>query len=239
MSQCKVAIPQILLVMLFLRALDSRYSAILDQFRSRFKSFNMAMIDLVVEDVNHHDSSMVVDSKKEKKHPNLAGCIPAAAYMVTDPKGTVYNNPFDWLVKWGHKGIKTQWTRALAGTGICPIFHRDEKPWHVPAKCPLLKELNLKHIQGPPSSSVPAPACAPAPAAPTPAPSPGGRVGVADGLASTGSSGSGTAPSGMTAVLDSVEEYESDENFCWAGDKEGVGYCGACPSPKSNGSNAP
>ncbi len=56
---------------------------------------------------------------------------------------------------------------------------------------------------------------------------------------STGSSGSGTAPSGMTAALDPVEEYESDEDFCWAGDEEGVGYCGACTSPKSNGPVAP
>jgi hypothetical protein len=239
MSRCKVAIPQILLVMLFLWALNSCYSTILDQFRSRFKSINMAMIDLVVEDVNHHDSFTVVDSKKEKRHHTPRGRIPAAASAVTDPKGTVYNNPFDWLMKWGHKGIKTQWTWALAGTGICPICHRDEKPWHVPANCPLLKELNLKLIQGPPSLSMLAPACAPAPAAPTPAPSPGGRAAVVDGLASTGSSGSGTALSGMTAALDPVQEYESDEDFCWAGDKEGVGYCGARPSPKSNGSVAP
>jgi hypothetical protein len=152
----------------FLWALNSCYSTILDQFRSRFKSLNSVTINSVVEDVNHH----------EKKHPTPAGRISAAASAVMDPKGTVYNNPFDWLVKWGHKGIITRWTRALAGTGIRPICHRDEKPWHVPANCPLLKELNLKLIQGPPSSSTPAPAHALTPAAPTPAPSPGGRVAV-------------------------------------------------------------
>ncbi len=38
MSWCKVAIPQILLVMLFLWVLNSCYSTILDQFRSHFKS---------------------------------------------------------------------------------------------------------------------------------------------------------------------------------------------------------
>ncbi len=239
MSRCKVAIPQILLVMPFLWVLNSRYSAILDQFRSRFKSLDLATIDLVVEDFNLHDSFKVVDSKKEKKHPTPAGRIPAAASTVTDRKGTVYNNPFNWLVKWGHKGIKTQSTWALAGTGICPICHWDEKPWHIPANCPLLKELNLKLIQGPPSSSTLAPARAPAPAALTPAPSPGRCAVVADGLASTGSSGSGTAPSGMTTALNPVEEYEYDEDFCWAGDEDDVGYCSACPSPKSNGSVAP
>jgi hypothetical protein len=49
------------------------------------------------------------------------------------------------------KGIKTCWDQAIAGTGICPICHRAEKPWHVPANCPLLKELNLKLVSGPPS----------------------------------------------------------------------------------------
>ncbi len=142
-------------------------------------------------------------------------------------------------MKWGHKKIKTEWTWALAGTGICPICHRDEKPWHVPAHCPLLKELNLKFIHGPPSSSAPVPAQAPALAALTPAPSPGGRAAATDGSTSTGSSGSGSAPSGMTAGLDTVVEYDSDEDFCWARDEEGFGYGGVCPSTKSNASVAP
>ncbi len=123
--------------------------------------------------------------------------------------------------------------------GICPICHHDEKPWHVPAHCPLLKELNLKLIHGPPSLSALVPAQAPAPAAPTPAPSPGGGAAATDGSTSTGSSGSGIAPSGMTAALDTVVEYDSDEGFCWAGDEEGFGYGGVCPSAKSNASVAP
>jgi hypothetical protein len=150
MLWCKVTIPQILLVMLFLRALNSCYSSILEQFWTCFKSLDTATIDLVVKDVTHPNSFKVVEYEKGKKNPTLAGRVLAAASVVTDPKGTVYNSLFDWLVKWGHKGIKTQWTWALAGTGICPICHRDKKPWHVPAHCPLLKELNLKLIQGPP-----------------------------------------------------------------------------------------
>ncbi len=95
MLWCKVVIPQILLVRLFLCVLNSCYSTILDQFQSCFKSLKLATIDLVVEDVTHHDSFTVVDNKKEKKHPPPAGCIPAAASTVMDPKGTVYNSPFD------------------------------------------------------------------------------------------------------------------------------------------------
>jgi hypothetical protein len=97
--------------------------------------------------------------------------------------------------------------------GICPICHHDGKPWHIPAHFPLLKELNLKLIHGPPSSSAPAPAQAPAPAAPTPAPSPGGRAAATDGFTSIVSSSSGIAPCGMTAALDTVVEYDSDEDF--------------------------
>ncbi len=153
MLWCKVAIPQILLVMLFLWALNSCYSTILDQFWSRFKSLDLATIDLVVEDVMHHNSFMLVGNKKEKKPPPPAGRIPAAASMVTDPKGTVYNSLFNWLVKYGHKGIKTQWTWVLAEMGICPICHCIVKPWHVPAHCSLLKELDRKLIHSPPSLS--------------------------------------------------------------------------------------
>jgi hypothetical protein len=67
----------------------------------------MVTIDSAVKDVTHHDSFKVVKYEKGKKNPTLAGHIPAAASTVMDPTGTVYYSPFDWLVKWGHKGIKT------------------------------------------------------------------------------------------------------------------------------------
>ncbi len=239
MSRCKVVIPQILLVMLFLQALNVCYFTIVDQFWSHFKSLKLVTIDLVVEDVTYHDSFTVINNKKDKKNPGPVGGIPAAASANVDCQETVWNSPFDWLIKYGHRSIKTQWTRALAGTGICLICHRDKKPWHIPANCPLLKELNIKLVNGPPSLAPPAKCGSPAPAAPTPAPSPGGRAAATDGSASTGTSGSGTAPSGMTAALDFVVEYESDGNFCWAGDEKGLDYCSVCPSSKSNASIAP
>jgi hypothetical protein len=69
MLQCKVAIPPILLVMLFLWDLNVCYSTIVDQFRYRFKSLELATNDLVVEDVTYHDSFTVVNNKKDKKNP--------------------------------------------------------------------------------------------------------------------------------------------------------------------------
>ena len=76
-------------------------------------------------------------------------------------------------------------------------------------------------------------------AAPTPAPSPGVHAAATDGSASTGTSGSGTTPSEMTAALDPVVEYESDADFHLAGDEEGLGYCSVCPLSKSNAYVAP
>ncbi len=55
MTCCKVVIPPLLLVMIFIRALHSRYSDILDQFCSRYKDLEAATVDSVVADVKYHD----------------------------------------------------------------------------------------------------------------------------------------------------------------------------------------
>ncbi len=107
MSRCKVATPQIVLVMLFLWALNVRYSTIVDQFWSCFESLESATINLVVEDVTYHGFFTVVNNKKDKKNPGPVGCILAAASANVDCQGTVWNSPFDWLVKYGHRGTKT------------------------------------------------------------------------------------------------------------------------------------
>jgi hypothetical protein len=91
--------------------------------------------------------------------------------------------PFEWLSKsFSKKSIKTRWTRALAKTGIYPICHCKDKPWHVPPNCPLLKELHLKLeviLSGPAVQ----PAVQQSPDAPMPSPpSHGGRALGVDSL---------------------------------------------------------
>ena len=234
MSRSKIVLPPILLVMLFLRALHSRYSDILDQFRSRYKNLETATIDSVVEDARYHDEFKLVGS--EKKTP----ATPKAATANVDKAGKEWASPFEWLSTYASKGLKTRWDRAIAGTGICPICHRAEKPWHVPANCPLLKELNLKLVNGPraatPGSAPPA-TPAPAPAAPAPAPSPGGKVAFTDDRSVSGSVGSPSAPSGLMASV-ADEDFDSDQEFRWAGDESGLEF--SLPSSrKSNASVAP
>ncbi len=51
--------------MLFLRALHSRYSDILDQSRSRYKNLEAATIDSIIEDARNHDEFKLVGSDKK------------------------------------------------------------------------------------------------------------------------------------------------------------------------------
>jgi hypothetical protein len=229
LSQCKVAIPQILLVMLFLWALHSRYSDLLEQFCTCFKSIEHATIDSIVDDVMYHNG-FTLHKRKGAKPPTSAPCVPAAASANTDQKGNVWHTPFEWLSKsFSKKSIKIRWTRALAGTGICPICHCKDKPWHIPPNCPLLKELHLK-LEVTPSDPTVQPAAQQSTAAPTPSPPchVGPTLAANESLAD-GSSGSGHAPSGMLASTSNslpriVIEYNSDDDFCWAGDKDGINY---------------
>jgi len=217
MSRSKIFLPPILLVMLFLCTLHSRHSDILNQFRSRYKILEAATIDSVFEDARYHDEFKLVGLDK-KGSPT-----PKAAAANDDRSGKEWASHFEWLSTYTTKGIKTRWERAIAGTGICPICHRAEKPWHIPANCPILKDLNLKLVNGPPFSAPhpdPSPAPAPAPLAPTPPPSPGGWVASADDRSVLGSVGSPSAPSGLMALV-AEDDFDSDQEFCWTGDDDG------------------
>ncbi len=240
LARCKVIILSILSVMLFLRALHSWYATIFEQYWSRFKPIKTATLDSIVSDVTFHDGFTVVDSKK--KPPG--SWLPAAALANTnsnqkantntDQKGNVWQTPFEWLAQYGMKGIKGRWTRAMAGTGICPICHREELPRHVPTQCLLLAQLGLKLVTCPPVANPPPPAPSPALA-----PTLSGRAAAADGSSKSSSSESGSAPSGLMAALAPVDpplpDFESDDEYHWDGDEYGAEYS----SIKVNRSVAP
>jgi len=189
--------------MIFIRTLHSRYSGILDQFRSIYKDLEAATIESVVADVRYHDGFQIVNPKKNSRPGG-----PKTSNVATDKVIKTWTNPFEWLSSFSVKTIKTRCDRAIAGTGICPICHRAEKPWHVPvpANCPLLKDLNLKLVNGPPTAPAPASADSPSPAASPPEASPGVRVASAD---TPVSGGSGATPSGLMATVEE-DKYSSD-----------------------------
>jgi hypothetical protein len=203
LARCKVMIPSILLVVLFLCALHGWYSIIVDQFQSLFKPIKTTTLDSIVSDISYHDGFQVVDHSKKGMPKSTPGpCVPAAASanINSNRQGKVWQSPFEWLVQYGVKGIKGRWTWAMAGTGICSICHCDELPCHVQTKCPMLAEMNLKLITCLPAGGKPAPPPSPAPS-PAPAPTPSGCAAAADASSVSGSSGSSTAPSGLTAVV--------------------------------------
>ncbi len=122
MSCSKIFLPPIFLVMLFLCTLHSRYSDILDQFWSRYKTLETATIDSVIDDACYQDEFKLVGSNKK------GGPTPKAAAANVDRLGKEWALPFEWISTYMTKGIKTCWDRAIAGTGICPICHCVEKP---------------------------------------------------------------------------------------------------------------
>ncbi len=123
--------------------------------------------------------------------------------------------------------MKQRWVRTLAGTGICPICYCDKKPFHVPAQCPLLADLNLKIVAGSPA---PAPAPGGGGSAPAPTPSallsvPGTRPASAGSDAVSSPPAATVAPSGLTALVtrDGVKpDYDTDEDFTWDGDEPAI-----------------
>ena len=134
LARCKIIIPSILLVMLFLRALHSWYATIFEQYRSRFKPIETATLDSIISDVTFHDGFTVVDSKKKPPGSRLPAAALAntnsdqKANTNTNQKGNVWQTPFEWLAQYGMKGIKGRWTHAMASTGICPICHPGRTP---------------------------------------------------------------------------------------------------------------
>jgi hypothetical protein len=196
LSRCKVLLLHILLVMLFLRALHSRYLALFNQYRTRFKPIEAASLDSIVAEVTYHDGFNPVDYSKKKPSgaPPTRGPAAASAHTDSDCNGKVWQTPFEWLAVYGEKGIKTRWSRVMAGTGVCPICHNNVTPKHLPTQCPLLAEFHLKLISVEGSSSL-APVPSPASGA-----TPTSQTAVAAAPPPVPCGGSSLAPSGLSAV---------------------------------------
>jgi hypothetical protein len=140
------------------------------------------------------------------------------------------------------KGIKGRWTRAMAGTGICSICHRDKLPCHVSTQCPRLTKLNLKLIKCHPVAS--SPSYSTTPHCPLPSSTlgytPSGHAAATDTSSATSSLGSSSAPSGLSAVVAPVVpppvDFDLDDEYHWEGNDIGVEYS---PPPNVNTRVAP
>lgn len=230
LSRSSVAIPPILRVMLFLRGLHSRYNDLLAQFASKQKDLSLATIDSIVSDAKFMDEFKLVEGKQPKPGGSSPR-VPSVSAVAIDKDGKEFRNPFEWLATYDSTFVKQRWQRSLRGNFYCAFCSSKEK--HHPLKCPLLGDLNLKIITvgggkgdgtssgtgsscgsssgGPSPSSSSPPTAAPATVSPAPA--------VPD-------SGSPSAPAGLTAAVvpEAVGDEDSDDDFRWYGDDEGVDY---------------
>jgi hypothetical protein len=73
MARCKVVIPPLLLVMLFLRVLHSQYLDIVEQFRTWHKSLETTSIEMIIADVTYHNKFILKEpccQDKSSKTPS-------------------------------------------------------------------------------------------------------------------------------------------------------------------------
>jgi hypothetical protein len=92
-----VAIPPILQVMLFLRAIHSHYQDLLSQFASKQKDLSAATIDSVVADAKFMDEFATVGSNGRAIRLSSTSRSLAAATAVTDRSGKEHCSPWEWL----------------------------------------------------------------------------------------------------------------------------------------------
>jgi len=107
MSRCKIVIPHLLMVMFFLRSLHSRYSPLLDRFRSRAHPLETASLESIVSDVHFHDEFTVVGKDNKAKGGPKAAAAAATPYSApsgaADQNGKTWNNPWEWLAHLKHE----------------------------------------------------------------------------------------------------------------------------------------
>ncbi len=108
LSQCKVLIPPLLLVMLFLWGLHRHYADIVEQFRSCFKPIKTATVDSILSDVAFYDSFTLVETRKGKLAGGSASTlhVPMEAAANANCQGNLWQLPFEWFTKYGVKSIK-------------------------------------------------------------------------------------------------------------------------------------
>ncbi len=109
LSCSSVAIPQIFQVILFLRAIHSRYQGLLNQFTSKQKDLSAALIDSVVADAKFMDEFATVGVNGKAIHPTSTPCSPAVVTAVTGHDGKEHCSPWEWLATFKSGKILSRW----------------------------------------------------------------------------------------------------------------------------------
>jgi len=115
LSHSSVAIPQILKVMLFLRAIHPCYDGLLTQFASKQKDLSTASIDSIISDAKYMDGFIPVGAKGKPVLPPSTPHCPAAATVITNQNGKEHRSPWEWLASYTPGGISSRWSRSMKG----------------------------------------------------------------------------------------------------------------------------
>jgi hypothetical protein len=225
LSCSSVAIPQILQVVFFLRAIYSRYQGLLNQFASKQKDLLAASIDSVVANAKFMDEFATVGANGKAIHPTSTPRSPAVATAVTDCDGKEHCSLWEWLATFELGSILSHWRQSLCGGFYCAFCHLKDK--HHPLKCPMLAKLNLKLIEVDGGSLGGVGIGSKSPANGTLASGSSGTPGAKMAAAvshATLSKVSPLAAAGMTAALVADGDKDSTDSFCWDGDKDGVTF---------------
>ncbi len=97
LSHSSVTIPLILQVMLFLRALHSRYQDLLTQCVSKQKDLPSSTIKSVVADAKFMDEFIVVGAKTKSGPQGTPPCTLAAATAAFDKDSKEHCSPWEWI----------------------------------------------------------------------------------------------------------------------------------------------
>jgi hypothetical protein len=89
MARCKVVMPHLLLVMLFLCAFQGYYLDIVEQFWTRHKSLKTMSIEMIIADVTYHNEFILKEPHRQDKSSKTPSQIAAASAAHTDNAGTV------------------------------------------------------------------------------------------------------------------------------------------------------
>jgi hypothetical protein len=95
MVRCKVVIPPLLLIMLFLRAFTTVIQISLSNSELDTRTLKTTTINLIVDEVNHHDTFIIKEPRHGDKSSKTLSRVLAAASAHTDNAGTVWNSPFN------------------------------------------------------------------------------------------------------------------------------------------------
>ena len=220
-----ITIDSALQVGFMLRALLSRYHAVVQEFRLGRHPLTTATLQTVVDQCVNYDKDPFLgpvgkDGKLARQSPsaNAAGAGPGDG-----------DNPYEALAAKSFNYHVGRWKNALvANKGTCMFCHGTSRtPAHKSRDCPILKKLGLQFTKRSDAAPQKAASRVTAASAPTPSPEP---ASVSPPPADT-AGGTTVIPGGFLAAAE-LDAYDSGDDYNYEGKLDGAMFNGDQVKPK-------